>query len=125
MFFFQDCVYKIKEDFNKAFEDVYNIKSLEIKRISERNTRIQKILNDLSMEEQLVTVNVSPLEQPERLFIVDDSEITVEKYISEEERQRLEELARLEEGVSFFFKPSYFAEKLKSRFFSPVSIITS
>jgi len=82
---------------------VYNIKSLEMKRISERNTRVQKILNDLSMEEQLVTVQISPLEQPERLFTVDDSEVTVEKYISEEERQRLEELARLEEGLSIFF----------------------
>jgi len=100
---FQDCVYKIKQDFNKAFDDVYNIKSLEMKRISERNTRVQKILNDLSMEEQLVTVQISPLEQPERLFTVDDSEVTVEKYISEEERQRLEELARLEEGLSIFF----------------------
>ena len=43
-------------------------------------------------------VEVSPLEQPERIFVVEDDEVNVEKYISDEERQRLEELARLEEG---------------------------
>ena len=45
-----------------------------------------------------VQVEVSPLEHPERMFVVEDDEVTVEKYISEEERQRLEEIARLEEG---------------------------
>lgn len=38
------------------------------------------------------------MEHPERMFVVEDDEVTVEKYISEEERQRLEEIARLEEG---------------------------
>lgn len=92
-------MYKIKQDFNKSFNEVYNVKQQEIKRINERNTRIQKILRDLDLHEELVKVEISPLEEPELLFTVHDDEITVEKYISEEERQRLEELARLEEGT--------------------------
>lgn len=43
-------------------------------------------------------MEISPLEEPERMFVVEDEEVTVAKYISEEERQRLEELQRLEDG---------------------------
>jgi len=36
-------------------------------------------------------------EQPERLLIVKDGEVTVEKYYSPEERKKMEETVRLEE----------------------------
>ncbi|XP_066933494.1 cilia- and flagella-associated protein 43-like [Clytia hemisphaerica] len=93
----KDCVYKIKQDFNKSFNEVYNVKQQEMKRINERNTRIQKILKDLDLHEELIEVEISSLEEPELLFTVHDNEITVEKYVSEEEKQRFEEIAKLEE----------------------------
>jgi len=37
-------------------------------------------------------------EQPERLLDVDNSEVTVEKYISPEEQQRIEESEKAEEA---------------------------
>ena len=56
---YKDCVYKIKNNFNKTFEDVHNAKQQEMKRINERNTRIQKISNDLGLQEALIKVGTN------------------------------------------------------------------
>ena len=69
-----------------------------MKRIQDRNVRIQKIMNDLNIVEPLTVVELSTCEKPESLLSVEDHEVPFEKYISEEERARLEEQARLEEG---------------------------
>ena len=96
-FLFQDCVLRIKENFNKEFDEVLRLKEAEIARILEKNTRIRKIANDLKVDEPLVVPSLHSDEQPERLLTVQDKEVTVEKYVSPEEKKRLEEAARLEE----------------------------
>ena len=97
---FQNCILKIKRNFNKQFDDVYNFKVQEIRRINERNRRITKILNDMeSEEEHPEMMGLSIVEEPERYLSVTDDEVKVEKYFSEEERKRLEEEAALQGTV--------------------------
>lgn len=93
----QDCVRRIKENFNKEFDEVLRLKEAEISRILEKNTRICKIANDLKVDEPLVVPSLHSEEQPERLLTVQEEEVTVEKYVSPEEKKRLEKAAKIEE----------------------------
>lgn len=72
-------------------------KTLEIARIQEKNIRIKKISNDLKLNEEICDPKLDSDEEPERLLKVTDEEIEIEKYISPEERKRLEEVAKEEE----------------------------
>ena len=49
------------------------------------------------MDEKLVEPSLDPDEQPERILRVNDEEVKVERYISEEERLKREEKAKEEE----------------------------
>lgn len=73
------------------------LKEAEIGRILEKNARIYKIANDLKVDEHLVVPSLDSFEQPQRLLTVQEDEITVEKYVSPEEKKRLEEAAKIEE----------------------------
>ena len=99
----QDCIHRIKLAYNKRFDEVYNLKQQEVRRITERNTRLKKIMSDMQIEGSDDQIMFDPAldsyEVPENLLIVDDSEITVEKYLSEKEKKQLEEEQRLEEGA--------------------------
>ncbi|XP_065649701.1 cilia- and flagella-associated protein 43 isoform X4 [Hydra vulgaris] len=86
----KDCVYKIKEKFNKQFNEMWNMKVQEIKRINERCTRMKKIIKDLDLNENTIEVGVDSDEEPDRIFDVRDNEISVNKYISKEERIKSE-----------------------------------
>eukprot|EP00731_Ephydatia_muelleri_P020647 Em0013g374a len=93
----QDCIYHIKETFNKEFDDVSKAKEAEITRIMEKNARIRKIVKDLKLSESIVEPTLDPTEQPESFLTVQDSEIKAEKYIPPEEQKRLQEAALAEE----------------------------
>ncbi|KAF6776366.1 WD repeat-containing protein 96, partial [Paragonimus kellicotti] len=103
-----DNIYRIKETFNKNFDDVYAKKESGLSKIRTRLARIRKILIDIqqsSATKSIIDPAFSPEEQPEMLLTVDDSEITVDLYLSpaelaerearrlaEEERRRREKL---------------------------------
>ena len=91
----------MKSEFNKKFDEVFQAKEGEMKRIGERNTRIRKIMKDLDITDDLFDPQWTADEMPEKLLEVNDDEIKVEKYISEEEQKRLDELAKEEEGRLF------------------------
>ena len=110
-------MYRIKEKFNQEFEEVFQAKVSEIQHIREKNVRIKKIINDLKLTDEKVHepgytsikvyvcvhyqgYNLTELdedEQPQNLLMVKDEEVTVEKYYSPEEKQKMEEAAKLEE----------------------------
>lgn len=94
----QDCVYRIKETFNKEFDEVFHQKGMEIARIKEKNVRISKIIQQLKLSDALVNPSLDEDEMPERLLVVDNDEILVEKYISPEEQKKMEEEAKQEEA---------------------------
>ncbi len=69
----------------------------EISRIKEKNIRISKIISQLKLDDALIQPSLSVDEEPERLLLVDDSEIKIEKYVSPEENRKVEEVEALEE----------------------------
>lgn len=87
----------VRENFNTDFDEVMRSKINEIARIKEKNVRISKIISQLKLDDPLVQPSLSELEEPERLLVVEESEIKVEKYVSPEEGKRLEEAAKAEE----------------------------
>ena len=95
---FQDALHRIKVAFNKEFDEIFKQKEAEIKRVKERNDRIKKILGDLEIDEKVFEPEMSVDEKPELLLEVKDGEVPFEKYISEEEKLKLEEQAKIEEG---------------------------
>ena len=64
-------MYRIKEAFNKEFEEVLRLKRVEIARIQEKNVRISKIISQLKLDETIVQPLLSPDEEPERLLVVE------------------------------------------------------
>ena len=84
--------------FNKEFDEIFKQKEAEIKRVKERNDRIKKILGDLEIDEKVFEPEMSVDEKPELLLEVKNGEVPFEKYISEEEKLKLEEQAKIEEG---------------------------
>jgi len=85
--------------FNKEFDEVFKQKEAEIKRLKEKNDRIRKILGDLEIDENVFEPEMNVDEKPELLLEVKNDEVPFEKYISPEEKLRLDELAKIEEGL--------------------------
>ena len=78
---------------------MFKQKEAEIKRVKEKNDRIRKILGDLEIDENVFEPEMSVDEKPELLLEVKNDEVPFEKYISPEEKLRLEEQTRIEEGL--------------------------
>ena len=60
-------------------------------------------MNDLDISDDLFDPKWTSDEKPDVLLTVKDDEIKVEKYISEEEQKRLDEVAKGEEGNHWYF----------------------
>jgi hypothetical protein len=74
-----DLIYKIKEAFNKEFENVFQRKLQELAKIRERNTRIKQINSDLDDTTPVWEPDLTEKEKPQLLFEVKDNEV---KYFS-------------------------------------------
>ncbi|KAH9504597.1 Cilia- and flagella-associated protein 43 [Bulinus truncatus] len=93
----EDAIHRIKENFNKDFDEVFSKKEQEIAKVKEKNKRISKIITDLYLDESIIEPTMSIAEKPELLLDVADSEIRVEKYLTPEQRKKLEEEKLIEE----------------------------
>lgn len=58
--------------------------------ISEKNKRINEILSEIHKTEDVFEPNKNILENPERFLEVDHSEIHFKKYLTREERDKIE-----------------------------------
>lgn len=83
--------------FNKLFEAAQNDKKATMDQIKEKTARIRAILSELQIDEQVEEPRLQDCEDADSVLHVKDSEISVPKWISEEERQRLAEAAAKEE----------------------------
>uniref|UniRef100_A0A452IXK7 Cilia- and flagella-associated protein 43 n=1 Tax=Gopherus agassizii TaxID=38772 RepID=A0A452IXK7_9SAUR len=70
----QDIIYKVKTAFNKEFDTVARQKEQEIARVKERNLRIQEIVEQLELQEEVWEPALTDDEIPERALAVEDSE---------------------------------------------------
>lgn len=89
--FLEQLIREIKSSFNKRFEDTFAIKEEKIDEIRTKNVRISEILKELKVEEEFFKPSWNEKEFPEKVITVEDSEVPVEKYISEMDRKRLKE----------------------------------
>ena len=67
----QDCVRRIKLEFNRELDEVVRLKGAEIARIAEKNVRISKIIFQLKLTEELIQPSLGVAEEPERLLTVE------------------------------------------------------
>ncbi|XP_037997056.1 cilia- and flagella-associated protein 43 isoform X2 [Motacilla alba alba] len=92
----KDVIYKVKTAFNEEFDTVVKQKEQEIARVKERNLKIQEILEKLDLQVEVWEPVLTDDEVPERALTVQDSEIKAEKYMTQEETEQAEMLAKLE-----------------------------
>ncbi|XP_059707908.1 cilia- and flagella-associated protein 43 isoform X1 [Haemorhous mexicanus] len=92
----KDVIYKVKAAFNEEFDMVVQKKEQEIARVKERNLKIQEILEQLDLQVEVWEPVLTDDEMPERMLTVQDSEIKAEKYMTQEEKEQAEMLAKLE-----------------------------
>lgn len=74
-FVLQDAIHRIKEAFNKEFDEVYSKKEQEIALVKEKNKRIASIIAYLRLDEEIFEPTLSIAEKPELLLEVDESEV--------------------------------------------------
>ncbi|XP_030917176.1 cilia- and flagella-associated protein 43 [Geospiza fortis] len=92
----KNVIYNVKAAFNEEFNIVVQKKEQEIARVKERNLKIQEILEQLDLQVELWEPVLTDDEMPERVLTVQDSEIKAEKYMTQEEKEQAEMLAKLE-----------------------------
>lgn len=69
-------IYNIKTGFDAEFEALHRKKLQEVANVRERNKDIRRIMVKLELQRELWEPSLSDSEQPEKLFTVDDSEVT-------------------------------------------------
>ena len=87
----EQLIREMKISFNKKFDNCFATKEEKLDEIRNKNGRIQEILSELKVQEEYFQPKWNNSEFPERVVEVADSEIPVEKYVSEAERKRLAE----------------------------------
>lgn len=68
-----------------------NFRQQQIDSIHEKNKRIKEIQNDLQKEQEVFEAKANIFDNPEQILEVKSEEVGIEKYLSREERKRLEE----------------------------------
>ncbi|XP_078007743.1 cilia- and flagella-associated protein 43-like [Phascolarctos cinereus] len=92
----KDIIYKIKTTFNNEFHATFQQKMLEIARVRERNIRIQEIITNLELGEEVWQPEIEDCEKPDLILTVEEDEIKVEKYLTPWQREHAERAAALE-----------------------------
>jgi len=85
---------EVKSAFNKEVIKIHKLKTREVERINEMALEITDIQKELQLTDAVFTARMEPIEDKESIFRVNDSEIGVEKVLTEKE---LVELKRKEE----------------------------
>ena len=90
----REVIFELKRDYNKEFDALEKFKEDSTFTITEKNEMIKELLFNLKQEEEIFEVQKHPLEDPELILKVDESEVGVEKFLTKEERAKLEEELR-------------------------------
>ena len=90
----REVIFELKRDYNKEFDGLERFKEDQIFLIKEKNELIKELLANLKTEDELFLPDTHLLENPEHIFDVKEGEITVERYLTKEERAKVEEERR-------------------------------
>lgn len=90
----REVIFELKRDYNKEFSTLENYKAEMIYVIKEKNEQIVELQVNLKQNMDVYVEKKHPLEEPKLIFEVADDEIKVEKYLTLEDRARMEEEER-------------------------------
>eukprot|EP00163_Fabomonas_tropica_P014758 TRINITY_DN2681_c0_g1_i3.p1 TRINITY_DN2681_c0_g1~~TRINITY_DN2681_c0_g1_i3.p1 ORF type:complete len:1349 (-),score=493.19 TRINITY_DN2681_c0_g1_i3:86-4132(-) len=90
----QDKIREEKEAFNVTFEKFLDSKSQDLEKIQQKSARIDQIVKELKVPRPTFVTELNSDEVPSRVLEVRDEEVTVERVLSQAERERLEEEER-------------------------------
>lgn len=90
----REVIFELKRDYNKEFDSLERFKEDQIFLIREKNELIKELLSNLKTEDDLFEPETHILENPDHIFDVKESDIKVEKYLTKDERARLDEERR-------------------------------
>jgi len=90
----KEIIFELKRDYNKEFNDLNDHKQEELYKIKERMDAISELQQNLKQPVEEYAEKKHHLETPKYIFEVADDEIKCEKYLTAEERARLEEEER-------------------------------
>ncbi|XP_052225547.1 cilia- and flagella-associated protein 43-like isoform X5 [Dreissena polymorpha] len=93
----EDAIFRVKQVFNKEFDELFIKKEQEIGKIAEKNKRIKKIIADLEFVEDVIEPSLTIAEKPEMMLTVNDDEVKVEKFYTPEQRKIMEKKQKEEE----------------------------
>ncbi|KAJ4435776.1 hypothetical protein ANN_18395, partial [Periplaneta americana] len=94
IFLLRDVETRLRNYFNKQFDDIYAIKEREMFLVKERNTRLRYILSELNNTwTEIIDPEWTQEEQPERIMRVEDDEVSVKPYISPSQQELLDKMA--------------------------------
>lgn len=97
IYFIKEIIRRMKKEFNKEFEELCNSKSEQISIINEKNQKIEELLKDLKESMDKFDIAKDKREQPEKILKVEETDVKIPKYLTKEEREKLEEEKRKEE----------------------------
>nr|XP_058154469.1 cilia- and flagella-associated protein 43 isoform X2 [Dasypus novemcinctus] len=92
----KDIIYKVKTVFNNEFDAAYKQKEFEVARVKERNVRIQEIILDLELEEDIWQPEFEDCEKPQRTLVVESNEIKASKHVNLWQKAKAELIATRE-----------------------------
>ena len=90
----REVIFELKRDYNKEFDSLERYKEDQIFMIKEKNELIKELLANLKTEDELFEPDTHLLENPDHIFNVSEADVKVEKYLTKEERAKLEEERR-------------------------------
>lgn len=87
----KNIIFKIKGCFNKEFDKMMHFRQQQVEIINEKNKRIAEIYEDLKRPADLTQCKKNILENPDKVLSVDPNELGFKRYLSRDERARLEQ----------------------------------
>lgn len=91
----REVIFELKRDFNKEFDALETEKEEQGFKIAELNEVIGELQSNLGYEQDLFQPQEHLLENPKHIFNIDvNKDITVEKYLTKEQREKEEEERR-------------------------------
>lgn len=86
----------IKREFNQKFEELFKLRDQKLDLILEQNKKMNEIYQELKETEELLPIKENLIANVASVTQLLPSEISFEKYLGREERERLEEAKRKE-----------------------------
>lgn len=87
----QNIIFKIKQNFNKEFNKMMKMRQSQNELINDKNKRIIEICEELKRANETILTNKNILENPDTILEVHPNEIPFARYLSREERHKLEQ----------------------------------